>query len=121
MAAMLSAGGYLFGGAIAFICRQTVRCMIVITMETGVRTSFITGVLLSISLEQPEGDIGKMGPTLWSFLSLLPAFMGVIIYKFYKRYNVRKYAPTECTYLDSQDDLSLIEGPEMIDSKETAM
>ena len=119
MSAMLATGGFMFGVAMAFIARLPVSRILVIAIETGMHSSFLTCLLLAGSLEQPDADMAKAGPTVWSFLTLAPALFACIVVRFYKKFHVRKYAATECTDLDN---VSLIcDEYVMVESKETAI
>ena len=105
MAAMLAVAGYLFGCAVAFIARQPLSRIIVISIETGCRTTYITCLLLSISLTSPESDIARTTPVLGGILSLIPGLVAVLIYRGYSRYRGSNYAATECTIVESKERL----------------
>ena len=119
MSAMLATGGFMFGAAMAFIARLPVSRILVIAIETGMRSSFLTCILIMSSLEQPDADMGKAGPTLWSFLTLAPALLACIVLRFYKSYHIRKYAATDCTDLDNAS--FIYDEHVMVESKETAI
>lgn len=103
---LLAVSGFLFSGAMAFIVRQPHDRIAVIAIETGTRTTYITTLLLSHSLPKPEGDVAKTAPVLCAFLSLLPAFFVVLVYRMLHRYRKVKYAATtEVSYLGSVEDV----------------
>ena len=122
LAAMLAASGFIFGAAVAFIARLPKSRLLVLTVETGIRTTHSITLLLVASLDTPDGDIAKTTPVLASFLTLIPAFLVALTYRIIHKYRTRNYAETECSYLASNEDLSeLCNGPEVVDTKETSM
>ena len=122
LAALLAVSGFIFGAALAFIARLPKSRILVLSVETGVRTTYSITLLLSHSLETPDGDISKTTPVLSSILTLLAAFLTAIVYRVIHKYKTRNYTETECSYLASNEDLSqLCNGTEIVDTKETSM
>ena len=122
LAAMLAASGFIFGAAVAFIARLPKSRLLVVSVESGVRTTYSISLLLVASLHKPDGDMAKTTPVLASFLTLVPAFLAALVYRVIHKYRTRNYAETECSYLPSNEDLSQVcNGPELVDNKETSM
>lgn len=85
MCLILAASGYIFGCTVSYLARQRSGNLVVIAIATGSRTLYITCQILSHSLEEPENDIAKTVPVLSSFLSIMPAFLCVLIYRVRRR------------------------------------
>ncbi len=120
--AMLAAAGYLFGCAVAFIFRLPLNNMVVVAIETGSRTMFITCLLLSRSLPEPENDIAKATPVLSGLFAQIPCLVVILVRRGLQRCRVKGYPRTECSLMDSREDLTDAEcGEEVTEAKETAM
>ncbi len=118
---MLAGSGYVFGAVVSFIAQQPHQRILVTSIETGARTTFLTGILLDQSLTQPEADMAKTAPVLCTLLSLVPAIIIVIIFRVYKRYAGRDY--DEASGLEgSEEDLTeCISDKEVVQEHETCM
>ena len=123
---LIAASGYIFGAVIAFISQQSHARILVMCVETGSRTSFVTSLLLQHSLSQPEADMAKSAPVLCVLLALLPAFVILLFLRIYKRFFGGKdyIEPT----IEGSDDEGDEEGslphrdkPEVVNEKETCM
>ncbi|KAI0230966.1 hypothetical protein LSAT2_018652 [Lamellibrachia satsuma] len=118
LSALLAAAGYGVGAASAFAVGLPQSRILTIAVETGGRTTVITNLLLVSSMAQPEADLAKTAPVLCSLLSVVPAFVAILVRRFMLRLRERKYAQTECTFIDSRDDVS---EEEVVAAKETCM
>ena len=120
--------GFLFSAALAFITRLPFARMLIITIEIGVRTSFVPGLIVQHSFPPPDGDIAKTTPVLCTFLALFPSFVIVLVHRLVHKYRTRNYAETECSILEDPDSNqdnagdSICNGSqEVIDAQETAI
>lgn len=105
--------GFFFGAVIAFLSRQTHSRILVLAIESGTRTTYFTTALIVMSLPQPEADIAKSAPVLVGFLSLLPTFVLVCLYRMYRRYKGQAYGdpnyapPSSCSDEDMEEDQNM--------------
>ena len=118
LSAILALAGYLFGAAVAFVARQPLSRILVLSLETGCRTTYITCLLLTGTFRCPECDTARTTPVLGSLLSLTPGLVAVLIYRIYSRYKGRKYLDTATTSATSKD---FSDGDEITELKETSM
>ena len=100
----------------AFLCRQPNQRILILTLETGTRSTYLTSTLLVMSLPQPEADVAKTTPVLVTLLSLIPSFSLVCIYRMYRRYTGQDlsdpgYAPTS-SYSEEEVEEGEEEGEE---------
>ncbi len=125
LGAMLAAGGYIFGCALAFIFRLPVKYLIVMTIEGGSRTMLVTSFLLLKSLPEPENDISKATPLIAEVTSLVPCLVTVLVFRTVRAAQLKKRPNTESSFLDSTDKLECLDMvdnvPEMTEAKETTM
>ena len=118
LGALLAAAGYGVGAAGAFIVGLPQSRILAISVETGCRTTVVTNLLLVSSMAQPEADLAKSAPALCSLLGVVPALVAILARRYVVRARERKYAQTECTFIDSRDDIS---EAEVVAAKETCM
>ena len=118
---MLGMSGYIFGWIVGFLCRLQTQRILVLVIETGAHTTYITCVLLDNSLAQPEADMAKTAPVLCSLLSLIPAIIIVLLFRFYKRYTGKKF--TDLLYNGDNDDemTECLSDKEVVQEKETCI
>ena len=103
VAAILALAGYLFGAAVAFVARQPLSRILVMSLETGCRTTYVTCLLLTGSLECPDCDVARTTPVLGCLLSLTPGLVAVLMYRLYAQYKGLNYAETLSTLATSKD------------------
>ena len=130
---MLTGCGFAFGAVIAFIAQQPYQRIVVTSIETGVRTTFLTSLLLNNSLQQPEADIAKTAPVLCCLLSVLPSMIIIILCRIYKRFVSAKKMEEMPTYEapsdeeeeeveeEEEDQLDSISSKIIVEEKETCM
>lgn len=123
---LLTSCGFTFGAVIAFIAQQRQPRILVTCVETGVRTTFLTGLLLEHSLAQPEADIAKAAPVLCTLLSVLPTMIIIILCRIYKRFVSAKKMEEIATYTaqceDEEDEVSeTLSNKIVVEEKETCM
>lgn len=100
---LIATSGFLVGGVTGYILRQPQEITVVLCVEMGVRTTYITSILTSVSfIGNGEQNTANVVPFLVSVLSVLPAFVTVIIVRLlrtrtvFKNYFTRKEAE-KCT------------------------
>ena len=112
------AAAYAGGAATAFAGRLPLAVIVVVSVDVGCRTTYVTRRLLQRSLPQPEADIAKTAPVIVSALSIVPALVAVLAWRCVRQMRLRRYARTECSFLESTEDVS---EPELVDAKETCI
>ena len=113
--------GYIFGWFVGFLCRLHAQRILVLAIETGAHTTYFTNLLLDNSLDQPEADMAKTAPVLCSMLSLIPAIIIVLLFRFYKRYTGKEFS--DLLYNGENDDemTECLSDKEVVQEKETCM
>ncbi|ELU09519.1 hypothetical protein CAPTEDRAFT_223681 [Capitella teleta] len=118
-------GGYSVVLGCAYIARLPPMRMLVVTMEIGVRTSYIPCLAVHVSFPDPERDIAKTSTLLAILLSVLPTIVGVLVYRFYKKRFEEEHPHKMCEEDDSESEQQVeplaAPLPEVIDAKETAI
>ena len=118
---ILGMAGYIFGWVVGFLCRLHAQRILVLAIETGAHTTYFTNLLLDNSLDQPEADMAKTAPVLCSMLSLIPAIIIVLLFRFYKRYTGKEFS--DLLYNGENDDemTECLSDKEVVQEKETCM
>lgn len=96
--------GYILGGIIAIICRQSKKKVITIAIETGMQNVGIAMLLLIYAFPPPEGEIAAVAPIASAIMTPLPVFVLTIIYLIYKKCNPDKYKHVTSSDKDNTDD-----------------
>lgn len=105
--------GFLFGGVVAFITRQSWKSIRTIAIETGIQNTGIAIVLLKVSLPPPDNDISIVAPITAAIFTPIPMVVAIISYEIYKRCYKKK---RDQLYLDDHDTESdLDSGKEKLD------
>lgn len=77
--------GFLFGGLVAIITRQSWKQVRTISIETGIQNTGIAIVLLKVSLPAPDNDISIVAPIASAIFTPIPMLIAIIGYEMYKR------------------------------------
>lgn len=92
--------GFIFGGVVAFITRQSWKRIRTIAIETGIQNTGIAIVLLKVSLPPPDNDIAIVPPIAAAIFTPAPMLVAIISYEIYKRcFKKKKEEP----YLDDHE------------------
>lgn len=120
---ILGVVGYVVGWLVGFVCRLHPQRIIVLAIETGAHTTFFTNLLLDRSMPQPEADIAKAAPVLCSLLSLIPAIIVVLLFRFYRRYTGKEFSDFVYGEENEEDELTecLSDDKEVVQEKETCI
>lgn len=92
--------GFLFGGVMAVITRQSWTRIRTIAIETGIQNTGIAIVLLKVSLPPPDNDISIVAPIAAAIFTPIPMVIAIIWYEIYKRCYKNK---TDEMYLDDHE------------------
>ncbi|XP_045191367.2 ileal sodium/bile acid cotransporter-like [Mercenaria mercenaria] len=77
--------GFVFGGVMAMITRQSWKRVRTIAIETGIQNTGIAIVLLKVSLPPPDNDISIVAPIAAAIFTPVPMLIAIIWYEIYKR------------------------------------
>lgn len=91
--------GFLFGGLVALVTRQTWTRIRTIAIETGIQNTGIAIVLLKVSLPPPDNDISIVAPIAAAIFTPIPMLIAIIGYEIYKRC----YRKKDEAYLDDHE------------------
>lgn len=114
---MISA--FLFGAGLAFLGRQSTSRIVAASIESGVRSSLLTTVLLSNTLPAPHGDIARIAPVLYTLLSVGPTLVLILMQRFHRGFQAS--AQKKCNKEKSVCDESQATAMELLDSQVTTM
>lgn len=78
--------GYICGGIVALIFRQSWKRIKTIALETGMQNTNIAYILLVHSFPAPYGDIAAIGPVASAVMTPLPPFTITIFYLLYQKF-----------------------------------
>lgn len=77
--------GFLFGGLVALLTRQSWKRVRTIAIETGIQNTGIAIVLLKVSLPPPDNDIAIVPPIAAAIFTPIPMLIAIVSYEIYKR------------------------------------
>ncbi|KAL3859418.1 hypothetical protein ACJMK2_009641 [Sinanodonta woodiana] len=77
--------GFIFGGIVAFLARQSWKNIRTIAIETGIQNTGIAIVLLKVSLPPPDNDISIVPPVASSIFTPIPLVIAIITREIYLR------------------------------------
>lgn len=92
--------GFLFGGIVAFVTRQSWKSIRTIAIETGIQNTGVAIVLLKVSLPPPDNDISIVPPIAAAIFTPVPMLIAIVSYEIYKRCFKKK---NEEIYLDDHE------------------
>lgn len=83
--AMIPYVGFLFGGVVAWIARQSWKRIRTIAIETGIQNTGVAIILLKVSLPPPDNDISIVAPIAAAVFTPIPMLIAIVSYEIYKR------------------------------------
>jgi len=96
--------GFILGGVIAFVCRQSWPRVKTISIETGMQNTNIAYILLTTSFPAPLGDIAAIAPVASAVMTPLPPFIGTIIYLAYQKYKKKTTDDKKASSGDGEEE-----------------
>jgi predicted Na+-dependent transporter len=90
IASVLAVTGFSIGAGIGYITRQSQGRIITLALETGLRTSYITNLCVTMTYSAQEANVIKTMPVLCSLLTLVPSFAIVVVYRIRKKCKMLK-------------------------------
>lgn len=92
--------GFLFGGLVAIITRQSWKRVRTISIETGIQNTGIAIVLLKVSLPPPDNDLSIVAPIAAAIFTPFPMMIAIAAYEIYKRCYKKS---SEGKYIDNRN------------------
>ena len=90
IASILAGTGFSLGAGIGYLTRQSRGRLISLALETGVRTSYITNLCVTMTYSAQEARVVKAIPVLSGLLTLVPSFVIVMLYRIRRKCNMLK-------------------------------
>jgi hypothetical protein len=81
IASILAGTGFSLGAGIGYLTRQSKGRLISLALETGVRTSYITNLCVTVTYSAEEARVVKTIPVLCGLLTVVPSFVIVMMYR----------------------------------------
>ncbi|XP_052816512.1 ileal sodium/bile acid cotransporter-like [Mya arenaria] len=97
--------GFIFGGLVAIVTRQSWERVRTISIETGIQNTGIAIVLLKVSLPSPDSDLSIVAPIASAIFTPIPMLVAIIWYEIYKRC----YKKKKEVYIDDHEGESDVE------------
>ena len=83
--ALLPYCGFIFGGVVALLTKQSKKNIVTIAIETGIQNTGIAIVLLRVSLEPPDNDLGIVPPVIAAVFTPVPLVLAIVAMEIRKR------------------------------------
>lgn len=77
--------GFIFGGLVAVLTRQSWKRIRTIAIETGIQNTGISIVLLKVSLPAPDNDIAIVGSIASAIFTPIPMLIAIAVFEIKKR------------------------------------